>query len=34
MTTTMSMRGRLETVMGIRTQIKRLIDQAKEATNA
>ncbi len=31
---TSSLRGRLETVMGIRTQIKRLIDQAKEANHA
>ena len=27
-------RGHLETVLGIRTQFQRLIDQAKEATNA
>ena len=32
--TTMSMCGRLETVREIRTQFQRLIDQAKEASNA
>ena len=31
---TSSLRGRLETVLGIRTQFQRLIDQTKEATNA
>lgn len=31
---TSSLRGRLETVSGIRTQIKQLIDQAKETHNA
>ena len=31
---TSSLRGRLETVREIRTQFQRLIDQAKEATNA
>ena len=34
MTTRMSMRERLEAVREIRTQFQRLIDQAKEATNA
>ena len=31
---TSSLRGRLETVRGIRTQFQKLIDQAKEDTNA
>ena len=31
---TSSLRGRLETVRGIRAQFQKLIDQAKEATNA
>lgn len=34
MTTRMSMRGRLETVRGIRAQFQKLIDQAKEDMNA
>mgnify|MGYP006347513253 CR=1 FL=1 len=32
--TTMSMRGRLETVREIRAQFQRLIDQAKEPNHA
>ena len=32
--TTMSMRERRETVLGIRTQFQRLIDQAKETNHA